>query len=408
VQARAETGEETAARPRPATALTPHARGVGPRRAADPDRSNRPGRDGPEDRVRRRARLGRRSRAAVLSGLVFFVAGQVAFRAALARRPALGDVEFGRKLDGLEARLATVSPGVGRGPAGPLVVMLGSSRVATGFRPDALPRLVGPDGREAVAFNFAQVGTGPQIAHLVLHRLLARGVRPDWVVVEFWPPFWASDGYLQGYLDSLNLAALDWPAVRLLARYLPRPGRLYARWLPAQAVPVSASRSALLSRLGPSWAPGFDPDRRLDGVDGSGWWAPRISVSDDDRRRLVAHYRGIYADRLARFRPRPTPDRALRDLLALARREGIGVAVAVLPEGAEFRALYPPESLAAVADYLRDLAREVPVIDARDWVADPGFADGHHLLPDGASTFTARFGRETLAPLVRAGPPARR
>ena len=45
----------------------------------------------------------------------------------------------------------------------------------------------------------------------------------------------------------------------------------------------------------------------------------------------------------------------------------------------------------------------MPVIDARRWVADDGFADAHHLLPGGAADFTNRFGREVLQPLLEGG-----
>lgn len=354
----------------------------------------------PPARPRRKAANDRRARVALAFFAVAFVAGQAAFRLALARHPAIGEPEFGRKLDGLRAKAAS-------DPDRPLVVMLGSSRVATGFRPDALPRLATADGRDAVAFNFAQVGTGPQVAHLVLKRTLAAGVRPDWVLVEFWPPFWCVDGYLQGYLDGLNLAALDWPAVRTLGGYLARPRKLYEAWLPAQLAPIFASRAAILSRLGPSWAPKFDPERRLQHLDADGWWSPHASITPADRARLTEHYRGVYAPRLSRFSIRPIPDRALRDVLDLCRREGIRAAVVVLPEGDAFRALYPPEALRTVDAYLDRLAAEVPVIDARRWVGDDGFADGHHLLPDGASAFTARLARDALSPLLRGeSPPA--
>ena len=349
----------------------------------------------PPARPRSKAALDRRARAAIVCGLLFFVAGQAAFRLALAWRPAIGDREFGAKLDNLRARVA-------ESPGRPLVVMLGSSRVATGFRPHALPRI---GGTEPIAFNFAQVGTGPQLAHLVLHRLLSNGIRPDWVFVEFWPPFWATDGYLNGYIDSLNLASLDGPAARILAGYLPRPKQLYAKWLPAQLSPVFASRSAILSRFGPSWAPNFDPDRRLQNLDGSGWWAPRNEVDDADRRRLVEHYRGIYGPRLAGLKIRPIPDRALHDLLTLCRRRAIKMAVVVLPEGDDFRALYTADARRAIDAYLAGLARETTVIDARDWIADSGFSDGHHLLPAGANAFTGRFGRDALAPLLRGDSP---
>jgi hypothetical protein len=41
----------------------------------------------------------------------------------------------------------------------------------------------------------------------------------------------------------------------------------------------------------------------------------------------------------------------------------------------------------------------LPVIDAREWMGEEDFIDGHHLLPDGAAAFTRRFGAEALAPV---------
>ena len=335
----------------------------------------------------------RRAKAAIFFAALVFIAGQAAFRWALSRYPAIGDREFGRKLDDLRKRSAN-----SRDYA--LTIMLGSSRVATGFRPDALPPSHAPDGRSMVAFNFAQVGTGPQLAHLVLRRLIAQGVRPDLVLIEFWPPFWASDGYLKGYLDPLNIGALNWSDIRLLARYLSKSRHLYAAWIPSQLTPIFASRFVLLSRLGGSWSPRFDPDRRLENLDSSGWWAPRSTISDDDRRKLVAHYRAIYAKRLGGFRIRPVPDRALHDLLALCRSNGIKAAVVVLPEGESFRDLYSPAALSSIDAYLSRLREDVPIIDARRWVPDAEFSDGHHLLPAGATRFTERLGREALPRIV--------
>jgi hypothetical protein len=47
---------------------------------------------------------------------------------------------------------------------------------------------------------------------------------------------------------------------------------------------------------------------------------------------------------------------------------------------------------------VRRLARElsVPLVDARTWIDDDGFSDGHHALPSGADQYTERFAREVL------------
>jgi hypothetical protein len=67
-----------------------------------------------------------------------------------------------------------------------------------------------------------------------------------------------------------------------------------------------------------------------------------------------------------------------------------------MPESSEFRGWYGPAGYAAVTAFAQQLSGEfgVPVYDARDWVSDDGFADGHHLIPAGAEAFTDRLAAE--------------
>jgi hypothetical protein len=68
----------------------------------------------------------------------------------------------------------------------------------------------------------------------------------------------------------------------------------------------------------------------------------------------------------------------------------------LMPESTEFATLYGPGSNDRLMAFMRSL--NVPFTDARDWVPDHEFADGHHLLTGGASIFTERFTREVLIP----------
>lgn len=345
--------------------------------------------------------LSLRARWSLTWGLLWFVAAQAAFLLVLHARPELVDPEFGRKLAGLRSRMAEQ-------PGRPVILMLGSSRVATGFRPGVLPRWSHGRGRDPIVFNFAQVGSGPEMAHVSLRRILNAGIRPDWLLVEFWPPTWSVERNLPEFTSQVNVGCLDWGSVSLLGRYLARPRRLYRLWAATQLVPLYANREALIRRVAPSWslAPA-EPDRRCRDLDPLGWWSPTASIDSAERTRLVERYRRIYEPRLRRFHVEKTPDRALRGILALARRERIRTALVVLPEGTEFRSLYPASALRDVSAYLDGVGREfgVEVVDARSWVADDGFMDGHHLLPEGAAVFTRRLGREVLQPLL-AGTPA--
>jgi len=78
--------------------------------------------------------------------------------------------------------------------------------------------------------------------------------------------------------------------------------------------------------------------------------------------------------------------RALRDLVQVCRAEHIAAVFVVPPEGSAFRN-YAPAVEAAQVDAIRELAHElaVPLIDARTWVDDANFFDGHHATPRGAA-----------------------
>lgn len=348
-----------------------------------------------------RARL--RGRSALLWALVAFVAGQAGFRLALHWQPVLADREYGRKLTFLRQQLEAH-------PGKPLVVMLGSSRAVTGFRPEALPALRTAAGQEPVVFNYAQTGAGPVMTLLCLHRLLAAGIRPDLVLVECWPVHWyvqyTTDDYL-AQTDLINLSCVGWNAAKLLAQYSTNPRRLQRRWCRTQLVPLVANRRLLLSDHVPSWLPpSAQVEQRGQNLSPSGW--QEVAEPDDPgtHERLLAYYHNIYAPHLERFQTEGISDRALRQTLELCRREGIAAAVVVLPEGTQFRSWYPPEAEAEVSAYLERLRREcrVPVVDARTWVAEGDFLDSHHLLPRGATVFSARLGTEFLQPLLGGTP----
>jgi len=324
--------------------------------------------------------------------LVWVVGSQVAVRGLILRRPELVDVEFGRKLADLQAA-------VSKQPERPLVLMLGSSRVATGFRPDALVGGVSKGQNDPLAFNFAQVGSGPEIAHLTLQRLLNSGVKPSWVLLEFWPPTWGAVRSLHEFRDQVEIGALHWNEVRLLAHYVARPKYLYRQWYLSLLVPTFAHRDQLVGGLTPTLAlKSPEPDRRCLNLDALGWWSPKQTVEEDERLELIAQYEKTYQQRLQRFAIAKVPDRALRAMISLCQSQEIRVSVVVLPEGRSFQSLYPDSAMAEIRQYLTTIAREtgVQVVDARDWVGEDGFMDGHHLLPTGAAIFTQRLGREIL------------
>jgi hypothetical protein len=87
-------------------------------------------------------------------------------------------------------------------------------------------------------------------------------------------------------------------------------------------------------------------------------------------------------------------------MLDVCRCERIPVVVYLMPEASDIREWYTAEGEAILDEYLRDISQEygVRVIDARDWLPDDAFADGHHLLPCGAAVFSTRFVHELTTP----------
>jgi hypothetical protein len=338
--------------------------------------------------------------AAIAWAAALFVGGQALLLSAFyGWKPEARDPEYGGKLLRLQS-LRAAKPGA------PLIAVLGSSRVAMGFRPDALNSLHTPDGRDPIVFNYALVGSGPVFQLFCLKRLLNDGVRPDWVFVEYWPAFYDQDAERaeETRIDVNRLTLRDFS---VLDPYCRQPDGLRRRWWEAQLAPIHSHRFLLVSRYAPAWLPWMS---RLDGnwaeLDAYGW-LPWVSATDaskpGDRLRRAREY---YEPLLKLLKPSALSDRALRELAATCQQHGIRLALLYMPESLAFADLYPPAVRTQTDSYIRGIAQElgVPLCDARSWVADEEFIDGFHLLPAGAKTFSERFGREVIEPLLGASP----
>lgn len=335
----------------------------------------------------------RRARAAVLWGAAVFVGGQVALSAGMDLWwPVLRDRELGLKLGFLRQRRA-------QAPSRPLALVLGSSRTAFGFRPE----LLAPDGQGpgVLPFNFGLLGAGPLRELLGLRHLLSAGLRPDLLFVECWPPLLAEP------LGDLEAGAIDpsrysWADLRLLRRYAGGPD-FTTDWLRSHLLPAFSNRYGFLQDLGAaSWMPPpMDAHVTWFAVTPSGRTADLRPITDENRPTWQVGYRAQFGASLNSWRLSPTSDRALRELLALCRRQVIPTVLVVMPEDTAFRQAYSPESRAAADAYLRRVSAEsgAPLLDARDWVSDAAFTDGIHLSAEGATLFTRRF-REVVRPLL--------
>ena len=324
----------------------------------------------------------RAARRAVVWAIVVVGTLQLGLSVALERfKPEWRDPEYGLRLQDFQSRPRPEK----------LVAILGSSRTQMGLNPAAfdLPAGVG-------AYNFAQSGSGPVQELLTLKRLLAAGVRPDFLLVEVLPPAlstaspvnrvtaserydWRDLGHLEGYGDTLP-----------------------AGWLRARLSPWSTSRSVLLSRAGLGFL--LPTSARRDFLwkqTRPGGWMPYFFESVDDERRETglrkAHQE--YAGCLSDLQVDPVARRAYAELLESASTRGVGVKFFVMPESPRFRSWSSPATRETVGGYLGELARASgrPVADLSAWGLPEGdFADGHHLLRDAADVTSKRLAREHL------------
>jgi hypothetical protein len=282
-------------------------------------------------------------------------------------------------------------------PQRPLLLVLGSSRAEQGFRPGLLQNGDASSQSGPLIYNLARGGSSPLLYLLTLRRLWADGIRPNGILIEIFPPALVEeDGDAVLYKATLR----DWPVLR---RY-PVKGRTWAFWLQDRLLLWYKYRSGLLAWAAPQWLP---PQARwgenLWDYRGGEWRVLGDKVCAQERRRLTDDARRRYASALQNFRIADDADRALREVLDLCRTERLAVVLFLMPESSEFRSWYSSAARHQLSAYLAALHGEygVPLIDARCWITDWDFSDGHHLLRWGASAFTRRFVTEVLSVLDR-------
>jgi hypothetical protein len=321
------------------------------------------------------------------------------------RRPEVQDPLYEIRLRSLQSRLT-------RSPGSPLVLALGSSRTKYGLWPAVMQGWPASDASRPVIYNFGINGAGHIRELMYFRRLLADGIRPDWLLVEIWPPLWAEKGYFAERRMVVGEDELHWRDVPLLYQYF-RGERDVLAWAGRQLFPLRLHRSRLL------WASArfllsrkqvgtLAADRKdCDPDDDTGWFAlPYGPNTPEESRQAIARNYEELSPLLQSLDIDPRSDTALREILEECRARGIGVAVFMMPEHSAVRGWYSPETRARVHSYLDSIQRDyhVPLIDTRDWVPDGSFADVCHMWRHGAVLFSERFGREVLQPLLNAKP----
>ena len=326
----------------------------------------------------------RHAARSVCSFVATLLAANVALVVALDRAPPRWhDPEYGKRL-GLLIERRREQPGR------PFVVALGSSRVAIGLHPASLPAAssCGP-----ALFNMALVGSGPVMELICFRRLLADGVRPDAVLIEYWPAFLHEAGsyHEAARFDVHRLRPCD---ERAVCENFPDPARRLRDWHVARALPLRTHRQNVWNQLLPG---GLPRSARIDGlwtrIDPWGRLADRDTVGDAERLTLkdvhTDYYRGLFVG----YEVSEVADRGLRQLLRECAEAGIPAALLLMPDSPAFAEWVPPDAVRRAADHERQLRADlaVPVIDARGWIAAAHLPDRVHLLTPGAAEFTRRL-----------------
>jgi hypothetical protein len=333
----------------------------------------------------RRHQLQKRNRNSLVWYLVGFVAVQLGLAVGVDRFwPAIRDPDY-RVVEQIVRSRQQEAPGR------PLVLFLGSSRTQMGLSAGRLN--VPDDPRAPVVCNAAILGGGPMMNGIVLRRLLDAGLRPRMVFAEVMP---LSLSKRQGaaveerqtflYRYSLGEVVSLWP-------YFGEPYRLCWHWGRGRVFPCGCHRVELREALGID-IPG-EGAMRASLRDASGWDASPRPWAPTEIARLTRLNLAWYEDALTQPALAPGTMRAVRDLVRLCQEERIIAVLVVPPEGSCFRNRMPAVEEAQMSA-LCDLAHalSVPLVDARAWVEDAGFWDGHHLTELGAVQYTDRFARE--------------
>ncbi len=322
----------------------------------------------------------RRAAIAVLVALGLFAAVQLGFGTAADADARLRDPAFADKLAKLDHRHCDRPS-----------LMLGSSRTLLAFHAERFERTTG-----SPAFNFGTPAAGP-ITHLVyLNRLLNHSMTPKVLLLEVLPPMLAdadTGPIEQSFLSGERLTGDE---VATVEEFGFQPDAVRPKWRESVYAPCYSLRCQVVGRVAPSWLPWnhrYDWGRK---TDPHGWATPpRTSVTDDERTEHVAKARAEYADTLAGLNPNGRPLDALKRIVTTCRERGIPVVLVLMPEATTFRALYPAGLDSRIDDTLKSLG--VPLIDARGWLDDTDFYDGHHPFTHGAEKFTDELAKRWAA-----------
>jgi hypothetical protein len=280
-------------------------------------------------------------------------------------------------------------------PDRPLLVMMGSSRTAWAFQASALDGTPDSDGRPMLVYNFGIPSTGPCSQLFYLRDMLAKGIRPRFLLIEFLPPLLCEVG--RGVVSEESLLPFESLSLRRMLQWMPylhRPRKGAHLWVQARLAPCYTLRNHVVAEL-TSLATGSPMPKHIP-IDNRGWHLSLPSIAPLLHEIRLAEARAGYLPGLANFHLGKAPYRAIHELLDLCRHEKIPSALVLMPEDSCVRSWYSPQAKTTIHNLLDELRQTygVECIDAQCWLPDYDFEDGHHALLGGALTFTRRIRAE--------------
>lgn len=337
----------------------------------------------------------RSCRNAVGLGLLFFVLFQAGLSLAIRNDwLPVRDPVYHEKLTMLRQRPAFFDRSNGSQPS--RLLALGSSRTQLAFDPAVAEEVLGQAGLEVDGFNFGCPAAGPMTSALYLRRLIDAGMQTDYLLVEIHPGF-ASEmtpPYESRWLHGYRLNSEEVNRLRSFGWDLQSPAHLgWKGWFSASY----AYRFAILNHYSPRMLP--CPFGLTLGAKGNpNGFVPGIGPPEHQRAKALERTFAEYAPTFENYQPGGPGIEAIKDILTLCQEKQIQAAIVLMPESSQYRAWYGETGFRAVGEQASELGEQfgVPVVDARDWVADESIADGHHLIADGAEAYSRRLSEKFL------------
>ncbi|MFO0964425.1 MAG: DUF1574 family protein [Gemmataceae bacterium] len=299
-------------------------------------------------------------------------------------------------------------------PVPPTVVCLGSSRFGCGIAGDHmtdwLRRLTG-DPNVSV-FNASIPAGDLLVSELMMRRLLERGVRPRFAVIELCPEVL---NHRNDWLKIHLHRHLVWTDVPRYFTEITLTGNLM-RLLTHRLLPLYQYREDICKELEESLQAKLDGwmGKTKEASAGPGGhrvidWDSLVGnyykkLTDDQREKTNI---GLYDVRrcLRSYQAGGNAGAALERLLNTCAAHGVTPVLIGVPVSEPQRQLYVPAIEESYRSYVADVVKRhgCRYLDMRDRVPDALFVDNHHMVHEGSLFFSKMLTEEALLPLWRAG-----